>query len=129
MAVLIVDDDRDIREMLIQTLEDEGYPVAAAADGTEALALLARGSRPPCLILLDLMMPGMNGWEFRAAQLQEPALVEIPVVVLSARTDVARAATEMAGVAYIPKPIDFELLMHTVARHCTHGGTRPSGEV
>jgi CheY-like chemotaxis protein len=129
MAVLVVDDDRDIREMLVQTLEDEGYPVAAAADGAEALALLTRASRPPCLILLDLMMPGMNGWEFRAAQLQEPELVEIPVVVLSARTDVARAAAEMAGVAYIPKPIDFDLLMHTVARHCAHGASGAPDEV
>lgn len=124
MTVLIVDDDRDIREMLVQTLEDEGYPVFSAADGAEALALLTSDGGAPCLILLDLMMPGMNGWEFRAAQLLAPHLAAIPVVVLSARTDVAAAAGEMEGVAYIAKPIDFDLLLDTVARHCQHATAR-----
>ncbi|MFO7167993.1 MAG: response regulator [Chloroflexota bacterium] len=117
MTVLIVDDDRDIREMLAQTLEDEGYQVLSAADGREALELL-RSEPLPCLILLDLMMPVMNGWEFREAQLRQPELVDIPVVILSARTDVAQAAAEMQGVSYIAKPIDFDLLINTVAQHC-----------
>ncbi|HWQ11795.1 MAG TPA: response regulator [Roseiflexaceae bacterium] len=118
MAVLIVDDDRDIREMLAQTLEDEGYEVLTAASGREAMALLTSTHTPPCVILLDLMMPGMNGWEFRAAQQRDPRLAAIPVVVLSARTDLPSATATMAGVHYLAKPIDFDTLMDTIARHC-----------
>jgi CheY-like chemotaxis protein len=118
MTVLIVDDDRDIREMLAQTLEDEGYVALTAASGREAMALLAEAATRPCVILLDLMMPGMNGWEFRAAQQRDPQLAAIPVVVLSARTDLASAAATMAGVDYLAKPIDFDALMRTVQRHC-----------
>jgi CheY-like chemotaxis protein len=117
MTVLIVVDDRDIREMLSQNLEDEGYSVIAAADGHDALAALD-AEQKPCLILLDLMMPGMNGWEFRAEQKRMAQIAEIPVVILSARTDVAKAASEMDGVEYIAKPIDFDALMRTVARFC-----------
>ncbi|MEN9937949.1 MAG: Family ership [Chloroflexota bacterium] len=117
MAVLIVDDDRDIREMLAQTLEDEGYEVVTAADGAAALATLERDPLP-CLILLDLMMPGMNGREFRSAQLGDPRLGAIPVIVLSARTDLKQAAAEMRGVEHLAKPIDFTLLMDALARHC-----------
>lgn len=117
MPILVVDDDRDIREMLVQMLEDEGYAALTATDGREALQLLAGGARP-CCILLDLMMPGMNGWEFRAAQRQDPRFADIPVVVLSARTDVAQATAELAGVKYLTKPIDFDALMDLVAAYC-----------
>src|SRR5262245_13335746 len=83
--VLIVDDDHDIREALSQVLGDEGWVVATAADGREALDYLdAHRDALPEVILLDLMMPVMSGGEFRAEQLKDPSLAPIPVVVISA---------------------------------------------
>jgi CheY-like chemotaxis protein len=118
MTILIVDDDRDIREMLTETLADEGYDVASAADGQDALTQLRADPDAPCLILLDLMMPHMNGWEFCTAQQQDPRLAPIPVVVLSAWPDLKRAASTIPVVGYVPKPIDFDRLLHLVKRHC-----------
>jgi DNA-binding response OmpR family regulator len=80
--ILVIDDDSDIREVVGEALQFAGYEVSTARDGREGLAQ-ARSFRPT-LILLDLMMPGMSGWEFRAAQLRDAALSAIPVVVVSA---------------------------------------------
>jgi CheY-like chemotaxis protein len=80
--ILVVDDDSDIREVVGEALSYAGYDVAAARDGREGLALCR--SFHPDLILLDLMMPGMSGWEFRSAQRRDPALAHIPVVVVTA---------------------------------------------
>jgi CheY-like chemotaxis protein len=114
--VLVVDDDADIRAMLAQILELEGYAVSTAADGADALAQL-RAVRP-ALVLLDLMMPGMNGWEFRAAQAQDPAVAHIPVVILSGdgSADVKSSTTGVVG--FLRKPIDLETLLSTVLQHC-----------
>lgn len=80
--ILVIDDDSDIREVVGEALEFAGYEVATAREGREGLAL-CRSFRPT-LILLDLMMPGMSGWEFRAAQQEEAALAKIPVLVVTA---------------------------------------------
>ena len=80
--ILIVEDDFDIREALTQILEEEGYAVREAANGREALDVAAR--ELPSLILLDLMMPVMNGWQFRAEQIKDPRLAPVPVLVISA---------------------------------------------
>lgn len=80
--ILVIDDDSDIREVVGEALEFAGYEVATAREGSEGLAL-CRSFRPT-LILLDLMMPGMSGWEFRAAQQEDPALAKIPVLVVTA---------------------------------------------
>src|SRR6185436_16404183 len=86
--VLVVDDDADIRETIAGVLEDEGYGVAGAKNGQEALTWLrAPGSPRPQLILLELMMPVMSGPEFRAAQEADPSLHAIPVVIVSASQD------------------------------------------
>src|SRR6185436_12323698 len=81
--ILLVEDDFDVRDALIPILEYEGHRVVGAASGQEALDRLRSGAKPS-LILLDLMMPGMSGMEFRAEQLRDPALASIPVVVVSA---------------------------------------------
>src|SRR5947207_15447872 len=81
--ILIVEDDFDIREALTQILEDEGFQVRCASNGREALEVATSGPAPR-LILLDLMMPVMNGWQFRAEQLKDPRLAEVPVLVISA---------------------------------------------
>jgi CheY-like chemotaxis protein len=115
--VCVVDDDPDMREALRLVLELGGYSVEEAADGGEALELLRRNSRC-CLILLDLMMPGMNGWQFRQAQLETPELAAIPVAVLSAMRDVCTHAAEVGAVACLSKPLDMDRLMAEVSRHC-----------
>src|SRR5512136_1149583 len=80
--VLVVEDDRDMREALVEVLRLESYLVDAAGDGSQALELARR--RHPDVILLDLMMPVMSGWEFRATQLQDERIAAIPVIVMSA---------------------------------------------
>ncbi len=110
-AVLVVDDEFDIREAVSEVLADEGFEVFAAQDGAEALRK-ARAHHP-VLVLLDLMMPGMNGWEFRAAQLGDPELSGIPVIVLSALGHVAG----MDAAGYIQKPFELDELITAVRQH------------
>jgi CheY-like chemotaxis protein len=116
--VLIIEDDLDIRDALGQILEEEGYSVATAANGREALQRLRSGP-PPRLILLDLMMPVMNGWQFRAEQKQDPALAEIPVVVISADTNIRDKASQLGVNEYFRKPIEISGLLQTLERYCT----------
>lgn len=121
--VLVVDDDPDICDVVQGILESFGYRVETARDGSEALKKL-RGGGAPCLILLDLMMPGMNGFEFRDAQLRDPALAPIPVVVISGAGDVAAKAAAL-GVEGLTKPVDLDVLLDKVRRYncpCKEGG-------
>lgn len=113
--VLIVEDDADLREMMAQLLLLEGYRTETVANGREALQYLQKGDRPD-VILLDLMMPVMDGWEFRRRQLEDPALSRVPVVVLSA-LDPSRAA-DLDGAAFLKKPLDFDRLLELVRRFC-----------
>jgi CheY-like chemotaxis protein len=115
--VLVVEDDLAIRETLSELLEDEGYQVQSAENGREALDRL-RGGHPPRLILLDLMMPVMNGWEFRQAQRRDPTLSNIPVVVLSADDPLADKVSGMAVAGYLAKPFEFEALLATIRQYC-----------
>jgi CheY-like chemotaxis protein len=116
-AVLVVDDDRDIRDSLIEMLEDQGYRAVGAGNGVEALEVLRTSDPPPCLILLDLMMPVMDGREFREQQVQHPAWQTIPVIVISAYGDVEAQARALA-VEYLRKPLAMRTLIETVRRHC-----------
>ena len=116
-SILIVEDDLDLREALSEVLRDEGYTVAMAADGREALDLLRRQSRPS-LILLDLTMPVMNGWQFRAEQRQDPDLSGIPVVVLSAGERLAEQVTALGITDYVRKPIELSRLLRLIERYC-----------
>jgi CheY-like chemotaxis protein len=113
--ILVIDDDDDTRATLCMVLEPEGYEVAEAPNGARALEMLREGMRPG-LILLDLMMPVVNGWEFREQQLADPALADIPVVVFSAYADVQR--TEAMGAdAYLKKPLGLDTLLSAVRCH------------
>jgi CheY-like chemotaxis protein len=118
MGILVIDDETSIRDVLTEVLEDEGYGVVTAANGLEAISVLRQSSEPPCVILLDLMMPVMTGWEFRKEQQQDPALAAIPVVVLSATQNIKKEATTLGAAAHIPKPINFVTLLATVERYC-----------
>jgi len=111
--ILIVDDNEEMREALGAVLESAGHEVLAAADGREALAFLRRCAVPPCLVLLDLMMPGLDGWDFRAEQLRDERLASIPVIVLSAHP-LAMLTKNMGAAAVLPKPSDPETLLATV---------------
>jgi CheY-like chemotaxis protein len=114
--VLIVEDDPDLREMMAQLLTLEGFHTAAVANGREALNYLQTGDHPPEVILLDLMMPVMDGWEFRRQQQANPAVADVPVIVLSA-LDQSRAANVNAA-AFLKKPLDFDRLLELVRRYC-----------
>jgi CheY-like chemotaxis protein len=117
--VLIIDNDEDVRLSLTDMLEDHGYSVQVAADGAAGLALLRSGYRP-CVILLDLAMPGMDGWDFRAAQLREPALADIPVVVMSAAGfSASTMRTQFGDVEVLSKPGMNEDFVAAIGRSCS----------
>jgi len=115
--VLVVDDDAEIRETLVEVLEERGYHAIAASNGQQALDALLGGTRPD-MILLDMMMPEMDGAQFRARQQQEPEIAEIPVVLISAHDDLARRVRELDASAALQKPISFRDLIDTVRRFC-----------
>jgi CheY-like chemotaxis protein len=114
--VLIVEDDAGLREMMAQLLTLEGFRAETVANGRDALEYLQRGDRPE-IILLDLMMPIMDGWEFRRRQRADPAVADVPVVVLSALD--ATRATDLDETAFLKKPLDFERLLQLVRRYCS----------
>jgi CheY-like chemotaxis protein len=115
--ILIVEDDKDIRDGLAEILEDEGYVVVHATNGVEGLKYLRAGGRP-ALILLDLMMPIMDGWQFRTEQLMDPVLAPIPVIVLTADGDALPKASLLQAVCGLPKPVRLKDLMAAVQRAC-----------
>src|SRR5438270_7170536 len=103
-SILLVEDDAATREALALILGTEGYRVTGAANGAEALGVL-RSAPPPDLILLDLMMPIMDGWQFRREQVRDAALSAIPVVVLSADGNVQQKASALHAAGYLQKPV------------------------
>ena len=113
-GILIVDDDPDIRDSLREVLEDEGYTVNTVGNGREALDYLHRSPRP-CVILLDLMMPVMDGWQFRREQKQDPAIATIPLIVITAtgKRPVLIDADEL-----VMKPLDLGRLFEAIERYC-----------
>ncbi len=113
--LLVIEDDDDVREALADVLRDAGYDVAWAADGAEAIRALRSGLRPSA-ILLDLMMPVMDGYECRAEQRGDPALASIPVIVVSADRFVERDGRAVGAAAAIAKPPAGPALLATVAR-------------
>ncbi len=114
-TILLVEDDPDIREALQMSLEFEGYRVATAANGKDGLERLAT-IETPCLILLDLMMPVMDGWAFAEALGTDMALAAIPYVLVTAYSDGTRPLKEARGV--VKKPVDLDVLMKLVKQFC-----------
>ena len=108
--VLVVDDEEDIRSLMASVLDLQGYQVDQAADGASALGLLRDGNQPS-LILLDLMMPGMNGWQVLHA---DPRLRGIPVVLVSGAGDLAARAAALGVAGYLRKPFDLRALVTAV---------------
>jgi len=114
-TVFIIEDDVDTRDMLARFLELEGYRVEAAANGRQALDRLSSGAAA-CVIVLDLMMPVMDGWEFRKHQVEDARLKDIPTIVVSAagRDRLARISAN----AYLSKPVDMDELLEHVSQYC-----------
>lgn len=117
-GVLLVEDDVMIQDAFRGALEDAGCPVVTAGNGLEALQALRAGLRP-CLILLDLMMPVMDGAVFRAEQRRDPTIADLPVCVISAATNVRQQAASMGVPLHLKKPVSLDVLLRVVSEHCS----------
>jgi len=118
-TVLIVEDDPDCREVMCAFAALRGYGVTLAANGREALELLRSADPRPGLILLDLSLPVMSGWEFRERQVRDLRLADIPVIVVSAaREAIDSEYSSLDANAYLKKPIDFDELGALLDSYC-----------
>jgi CheY-like chemotaxis protein len=111
--VLVVEDDTDTRDLIAEVLREDGYRVVVAAHGRDALIAVHELDVPPSIILLDLMMPVMNGWQFLEERTHDPALATVPVLVLSADPS-RQLASQQGVVAVIGKPFDLSRLLRMV---------------
>jgi CheY-like chemotaxis protein len=116
--VLVVDDDPDIRESVERVLGIHGHAVATAAEGQEAIAILRHAADRPCVILLDLMMPGMNGFELDAELQADPAWSGIPVVIITGAAMLADERASALRREILRKPFPLKVLLSTVNRFC-----------
>jgi len=117
-TVLVVDDDNDIRETMVEILQDKGCAAIAAENGQAALQKLRDEGIKPCLILLDLMMPVMDGVGFRSEQQNDPALRDIPVVIISADRNLETTAKQLEVSAALKKPVSLKKLVEVVEGLC-----------
>ena len=113
--VLVVEDDDDLRESLAELLRLSAFPVVTAANGREAQDVL-QGPARPALVLLDLMMPIMSGWELARWMHAEPTLVGVPIVAMTGVANPAEEARNIGAATWIAKPLDLPLLFTTLAR-------------
>lgn len=116
--ILVIEDAADIQFLLKQLFELEGYDVLGALNGQEALDLLHSSSELPNLILLDLMMPVMDGYQFRRKQEVDPRLAHIPVVVITADGDAPAKMMKVGAKDYVKKPVEIDHLLDVVKRNC-----------
>ncbi|MCA9582356.1 MAG: response regulator [Myxococcales bacterium] len=115
--VLLVEDDEGVAESAAALLEGEGYDVLVAADGLEAIAILRSLPAPPGLIILDLMMPRMNGWEFRKAQREDESMSEIPLIVMTAHAHRFDGEQLDYPAAILRKPVNADVLLDAIDVH------------
>jgi CheY-like chemotaxis protein len=126
VLVLLVEDDLDVREAMADLLACEGLRVVVASDGREALDLLQAGLRPS-VIVLDLTMPRMDGWDFRHAQMADPNLKDIPVIVVSAGSVRAeKVRSDLGDVQFLGKPFVPATFLDVIARCCQSNRRRPT---
>jgi two-component system response regulator CpxR len=123
--ILIVDDDLDIREVLAETLAEEGFDVVTATNGLEAIQVIRSMKPPPSIILLDLMMPIMDGYGFLEQRDKDAQLASIPIAIITAGRGVDRSRLG-SGAVIIPKPIDLPTLVGVLHRHLGSGPENPA---
>lgn len=116
--ILVIDDDLEIRESLADILRDEGYTVISAANGQEGLDYLDSTEKKPCLVLIDLMMPVMDGQDFRRIQISNPEYAAIPTILFSADGQLDKKALSIGFKDYLKKPIDLNELLVIAERYC-----------
>ena len=114
--ILVVEDDNSIRELLVELLQSEGYEVASAVNGLEGLKYLQTQNHPD-LILIDLMMPVMDGYSFRTEQLKNTSWSQIPVVVMSAEANAKEKMKNFGITAFLSKPVELDTILKTVERY------------
>jgi len=119
-TVLVVDDDKNVCDLISSTLVGQGYKTAVAGNGKEALDYFRGSALPPGLILLDLMMPVMTGWEFRKVQQEDPGLAAIPVAIITGMPGMDGKASAIGAVDVLYKPSRVEELTSLVSRFCRH---------
>ena len=132
-AVLVVDDDDDIRDAVQEVLEDEGYTTVGASNGKEALDVMRTSTKLPALVLLDLMMPEMDGWELLVRMDEDPALHRVPVALMSAHPSIRKAFDSdhrhhrMQASLLLPKPLNVLRLLslvHSVVPEANAGDSK-----
>lgn len=127
-SILVVEDDQDIRLAMVEVLETEGYHTESATNGLEALELLHKIPKP-CLVMLDMMMPIMNGREFLDKVMQDAVLAPIPILIVSA---VADKTDTKGSVGFLKKPVDLDVVLKIVDKYCngvsTEFGFHPKSE-
>lgn len=116
--VMVVEDDPDVRDAITDVLCDEEYQTLSASDGQEALDRLRASPSKPYLILLDIMMPVMDGWRFRQEQMNDPELADIPVVVCTAHGSGEDVARDMGADGFLKKPLKLSDLLALVEKFC-----------
>lgn len=114
--ILVIEDDTSIRELLVELLESEGYVVSSAINGLDGLKSLETNG-PPDLILIDLMMPVMDGYSFRTEQLKHNVWSKIPTVVMSAEANAKEKMKAFQVSAFLSKPVELETILKTIAAY------------
>lgn len=117
-TVAIIEDDVGIRDSIAEVLKEEGYRVLAANHGRDALDQLNQQSGRPCVILLDLMMPVMDGWAFRAEQKLHPSLGSVPVIIMTADANAKDKAQALGAQGHMNKPVDLDQLLAAIQQYC-----------
>lgn len=123
-AVLVIDDQEDVRETFQLALEASGFDVQAVAGGAEGLRAL-RGAKKVALVLLDLMMPNMDGWRFRNEQLADPRIAQVPVIVVTGAPLSEVVHSELGAADYLVKPVGMAHLVSVVERFCVRTDDPP----
>lgn len=119
--LLIIDDTLEMHSLLRTLLTEEGYVVHCVSNGQAALRYLRSVEELPGLIFLDLMMPIMDGYEFREAQLSDPRLANTPVVIITADGQIQSKKDKIHAVDSLKKPIDVDIMLQVIARYLKHG--------
>lgn len=114
--ILVVEDDNSIRELLVELLQSEGYEVAAAVNGLEGIKYLQANGNPD-LILIDLMMPIMDGYTFRSEQMKNAEWSKVPVVVMSAEANAKEKMKNFGITAFLSKPVELDTILKTVEKY------------